>query len=145
MPSMSPRNCSNSAAAGRADPYQSFFELSANERPGLDFQIRTRRGPTGILVLAPHGGNIEPGCSEIADACAAEEHSLYAFEGLKPRGNRRLHIVSTKFDEPICRQLLEQSRTAIVIHGCRQPDDRIYLRCLDAALAEVEDSLGSGK
>jgi phage replication-related protein YjqB (UPF0714/DUF867 family) len=136
---MSPRNCSNSAdnaAAGRTDPYQSFFELNANERSGLDFQIRTRRGPTGILVLAPHGGNIEPGSSEIADACAAEEHSLYAFEGLKPRGNWRLHIASIKFDEPTCRQLLRQSSTAIVIHGCRQPDDRVYLGGLDAALAE---------
>jgi len=139
MPSRSPRSCSNSADSAvtrRSDHYQSFFELSQNERLGLDFQIRTRRGPSGIIVLAPHGGNIEPGCSEIADACAAEEHSFYSFEGLKASGNWRLHIASTKFDEPTCMQLLQQSTMAIVIHGCRQPDDRIYLGGLDAALAE---------
>lgn len=133
------RNCSSSAdssAAGRSDHYQSFFELSQNERSGLDFQIRTRPGPSGIVVMAPHGGNIEPGCSEIADACAAEEHSFYAFEGLKPRGNWRLHIASTQFDEPTCLQLLQRSTTAIAIHGCRQADDRIYLGGLDAVLAE---------
>lgn len=139
MYSRSSHNCSNSAdsgAAGDGDHYQSFFELSQNERSGLDFQIRTRRGPSGIVVLAPHGGNIEPGCTEIADACAAEEHSFYAFEGLKPRGNWRLHIASTQFDEPTCLQLLRQARTALVIHGCRQADQRIYVGGLDAALAE---------
>ena len=139
MFSRSSRNGSHSAdstAASRGDQYQSFFELDQNERAGLDFQIRTRRGPSGIVVMAPHGGNIEPGCSEMAEACAAEEHSFYAFEGLKPRGNWRLHIASTQFDEPTCLQLLQQSTTAIAIHGCRQPDDRICLGGLDAAQAE---------
>lgn len=142
MSSGLPRNRSSStdstasAATNRSDHYQNFFELSQNERPGLDFQIRMRRGPSGILVLAPHGGNIEPGCSEIADACAAEEHSFYSFEGLKASGNWRLHIASTKFDEPTCMQLLQQSTTAIVIHGCRQPDDRVYLGGLDTVLTE---------
>lgn len=136
MPLYNYANRTGSNAAGHTDSYSNFFELRQNERAGLDFQIRTRCGYTGILLLAPHGGNIEPGCSEIADACAAEEHSLYSFEGLKPSGNWGLHIASTRFDEPTCMQLLQQSTTAIVIHGCRQADDTVYLGGLDAILAE---------
>lgn len=77
--------------------------------------------------MAPHGGNIEPGCSEIADAVAAEDHSFYALEGLKPRGNWDLHIASTRFDEPVCMNTLKHSHTALAIHGCRDEGDTIYL------------------
>ena len=77
--------------------------------------------------MAPHGGNIEPGCSEIADAVAAENHSFYALEGLKPRGNWDLHIASTRFDEPICMNALKHCHTALAIHGCRDEGDTIYV------------------
>lgn len=43
-------------------------------------------------------GSIDSGTSEIGKAIAADELDLYLFEGLKPAGNRGLHITSTRFD-----------------------------------------------
>jgi phage replication-related protein YjqB (UPF0714/DUF867 family) len=54
-----------------------------------------------VAVIAPHGGGIEPGTSELATAIAGDDFSLYLFEGLKSAGNGELHITSTNFDEPI--------------------------------------------
>ncbi len=49
----------------------------------LDYLILSRQGTSGIAVMAPHGGGIEPGTSEIANRVAGDEHAYYSFEGLK--------------------------------------------------------------
>src|SRR5918912_1062843 len=78
-----------------ADKYPNFEVLSRNETSGIDFRILVRQAAAAFAIVAPHGGGIEPGTSEIADAIAAEEFSFYAFEGLKSSGNGVLHITST--------------------------------------------------
>src|SRR5262249_34122734 len=74
-------------------------------------------------IVAPHGGGIEPGTSEIADAIAAEKFSFYTFEGLKSSDNHDLHITSTHFDEPMCLTLLGNSSIAVTIHGEHSEED----------------------
>lgn len=110
----------NAGAVGprpRMDCYTTFRELTKREKRGRDFRVRWLARPSPWLVIAPHGGGIEPGTSEIAEAIAADDLSLYAFEGIKPRENARLHITSTRFDEPRCTLLLEASRKALSVHG----------------------------
>jgi phage replication-related protein YjqB (UPF0714/DUF867 family) len=99
------------------DKYQNFEELSRNETSGTDFRISVRRAADAFAMVAPHGGGIEPGTSEIADAIAAGEFGFYAFEGLKPSGNTDLHITSTRFDEPLCLALIRGSDIVLTIHG----------------------------
>jgi phage replication-related protein YjqB (UPF0714/DUF867 family) len=99
------------------DKYANFQELSANEIAGVDFRILARQSKTRFAIVAPHGGGIEPGTSEIAEAIAAEESSFYAFEGLKSSGNTDLHITATRFDEPMCLALIGRSEAVITIHG----------------------------
>ena len=100
-----------------ADKYESFTELCSAETEGDDFEVVLfDLGP--LVVLAPHGGGIEPGTSEIATEVAGEDLSLYVFEGLKSRGNVDLHITSHRFDEPRCLSLLENAESALAIHGC---------------------------
>ena len=53
----------------------SFKELSLLKKEGLDFEVNLRTGTTQSLVMAIHGGTIEPGTSELADATAREKHS----------------------------------------------------------------------
>lgn len=112
-----------------ADKYRNFDELSRNERSGVDFRILVRRARAAFAIVAPHGGGIEPGTSEIADAIAAiedvvsEEWSYYAFEGLKSEGNVDLHITSTRFDEPMCLTVIGQSKVVITIHGEHSEED----------------------
>jgi phage replication-related protein YjqB (UPF0714/DUF867 family) len=101
-----------------ADKYHSFEELSRSETSGIDFSISVRRAVDLFAIVAPHGGGIEPGTSELADAIAAEEFSYYAFDGLKKvSGNSVLHITSTRFDEPMCLNLIGHSEVVITIHG----------------------------
>lgn len=45
-----------------------------------------RRAP--VAIIAPHGGSIEPGTSEIAATIAGDSQSFYAFEALRPAGVR---------------------------------------------------------
>jgi phage replication-related protein YjqB (UPF0714/DUF867 family) len=80
--------------------------------------VRLRKRDGVAALIAPHGGGIEPGTSEVADAIAATDFSFYAFEGIKADGNRRdLHITSRRFDEPRCVDLVKASPQVISIHG----------------------------
>jgi phage replication-related protein YjqB (UPF0714/DUF867 family) len=98
------------------DKYSHFVELARREAVDVDYRVCTRYGgPT--LVLAPHAGGIEPGTSELAQAIAAGDHSLYLFEGLKRADNGDLHITSTHFDEPECLKALRRSDTVLSLHG----------------------------
>jgi phage replication-related protein YjqB (UPF0714/DUF867 family) len=116
----------------RRDKYQSFAELSAAERAGIDYRIRTRSaGPT--LVLAPHGGNIEPGTTEIAEAIAASDHSFYTFESLRDADNADLHITSARFDEPGCLAMLAASDLVVTVHGEQRLSEAVLVGGLHAA------------
>ncbi len=119
------------------DRYASFSELLRSEREGRDF-LRTvidRGAP--IAIVAPHGGGLEAGTSEIATAIAGGDLSLYCFEGIKPKGNEVLHITSRRFDDPVCLDLLSRARTAVTIHGCSGEDMGIRLGGLDVGLKSV--------
>jgi phage replication-related protein YjqB (UPF0714/DUF867 family) len=100
-----------------ADKYPDFATLARSERAGVDYRVLVRRAGPALAIVAPHGGGIEPGTSEIADAIAASELSFYAFEGLKATGNTDLHITSTRFDEPMCLSLIGVSKVVLTIHG----------------------------
>jgi phage replication-related protein YjqB (UPF0714/DUF867 family) len=122
--------------------YLSFDELHKAAKEGADFRIRLKKGSTGIAVMAPHGGNIEPGTSRIARAVAGEDHSFYAFEGLKRAGNLQLRIPSVRFDEPLGLALANASDTVLAIHGCRQEEAAIFIGGRDDVLGqEVEKAL----
>ena len=66
-----------------ADTYRNFDELSQKEVAGVDYRILLRRSRAVFAIVAPHGGGIEAGTSEVAEAIASEEFSFYSFEGIK--------------------------------------------------------------
>ena len=78
-------------------------------------------------MVAPHGGAIEPGTSEVAKEVANNDLSLAIFEGLKPKDNKRLHITSTNFDEPRCVELVQKSNTVVAFHGERSNELSVFL------------------
>jgi phage replication-related protein YjqB (UPF0714/DUF867 family) len=106
-----------------ADTYPNFAALEQYEKAGIDYCVLVRREEPQFAIVAPHGGGIEPGTSEIADGIARQRWSFYAFEGLKRRGNAVLHITSTCFDEPMCLTLLSDTNRVITIHGEESEDD----------------------
>jgi phage replication-related protein YjqB (UPF0714/DUF867 family) len=117
--------------------YASFADLARNEKVGKDFRIRFIDRPgSRAIILAPHGGEIESGTSDIAALVAGEEHSLFCFEGMKPYGeNRGLHITSHRFDHPQCVAMTTVRDVVVGIHGC-MGDAQIFVGGLDAELAD---------
>jgi phage replication-related protein YjqB (UPF0714/DUF867 family) len=118
--------------------YGSFAELAASEVLGRDYRVRTS-GPPGsdVLIVAPHGGLIEAGTSEIAELIAGDDYGLFSFEGLKPYGtNRDLHITSHRFDHPQCLVMAARANVVLSVHGCLG-HTRIHIGGLDTPLADT--------
>lgn len=116
------------------DTYESFQAL-ARHAPNHWWRVVPRAVPTSeVLVIAPHGGGIEIGTSELATAIAGDEHNLYCFEGLRSYGNRDLHVTSHRFDEPVALALAARCSIVVSIHGC-QGRAAIHVGGLDRSLA----------
>jgi len=100
--------------------YGSYAELARHEIEGRDYRVHAHARPgSPVLVVAPHGGMIEAGTSEIAQLVAGREFSLFSFEGVKPYGtNRVLHITSHQFDHPECLAMAARSEIVLSVHGC---------------------------
>lgn len=108
------------------DRYKCFTELGKCETEERDYRIRLRQGLRSFAIMAPHGGKIERGTSQLAEAIAGTEYTFYSFEGIKDRNNHHLHITSDHFDEPRALALAQQARTVITIHGARGRSRNIY-------------------
>ena len=123
--------------------YKSFRDLSEEEGEGRDYRIITYLRDKNVLVMAPHGGAIEPGTTEIAEAIARDEFSFYSFEGIKPNGNGVLHIESHLFDEPQALEAVKGAEIVITIHGQADTDDKfVMIGGLDTDLkSEIEREL----
>ena len=105
------------------DRYSRFAELAADKTEGVDYRIGRTLRDSDVLILAPHGGKIEPGTSEIAEAIAAGSYSVYRFEGCQGSGNfTELHITSENFDEPQALEAVRRSRFVVVVHGYRDTE-----------------------
>ncbi len=121
------------------DKYPNYEELSRHEKKGIDYRIRCM-SKSDIIIIAPHGGGIEPGTTKIAKAIAGSKYSFYTFEGIKPTGNRVLHITSKNFDEPIALKVVQQASQVVAIHGCQGDSEEIvYLGGLDNGLKQKLD------
>ncbi|MGD0501819.1 MAG: poly-gamma-glutamate hydrolase family protein [Steroidobacteraceae bacterium] len=109
-----------STIRARTGKYGSFAELARHEIAGKDYRVEVvERVAASVLVVAPHGGMIEAGTSEIAASIAGGDFHLFNFEGLKPYGqNRTLHITSHRFDHPHCLALASHSQVVLSVHGC---------------------------
>jgi phage replication-related protein YjqB (UPF0714/DUF867 family) len=119
------------------DTYSCFAELENHEKQNIDYGIFISDVGSAITIIAPHGGKIEPGTSEIARKIAAERYNCYCFEGIKEDNNGCLHITSHNFDEPMAVKLVAASLTVVAIHACTGNQKCIYLGGRDKALQDV--------
>jgi phage replication-related protein YjqB (UPF0714/DUF867 family) len=106
------------------------FEQLKTLQEGEDYNIETREGPTGVLVIAPHAGVIEPGSAMLAEDIAGKSHDLYTFRAYKQycndEGCRSLHVTSTKFKEPRLMEMAGSADMAVSIHayGSRAKEEK---------------------
>jgi phage replication-related protein YjqB (UPF0714/DUF867 family) len=118
------------------DKYATYQELERQEREGIDYRIDIREGNSGIVIVAPHGGGIEPGTTEIAREIAGLEHTFYGFDGIKATENSHLHITSKTFDEPRLANLVSNEEIVLTVHGCEGEEEVVYVGGLHEALKE---------
>ena len=126
--------------------YGCYADLAKAQVEGTDFNVCVQRKPeSGVAILAPHGGGIEAGTSEIAREVAGSEFNLYLFEGIRHSGNyAALHLTSHRFDEPRCLALLSSCDHVVAIHGCRGDTPQALLGGLDIGLkALIHEAIGS--
>ena len=130
------------------DDYRSYEELKQTEKEGKDYTILTATDgrDSRVVVMAPHGGNIEPGTSEIAGEIADDAFALYSFQGQKKGNNARLHITSHRFDEPRAVTLAQQAQIVLSVHGMTGNDEFVMVGGLHQDLVSaVKSSLeGAG-
>jgi phage replication-related protein YjqB (UPF0714/DUF867 family) len=139
-----PRAATGARPAHAADAYPSNTALYADPTyaEGVDWARRFRRhaapddseAPGGgfpdTVVVALHGGGIEPGTSELCLAVAGYHpaggatggpvHDYWMFEGIRPRDNAILHVTSSHCDDPAGLATVAGSRRAVSLHGCSE-------------------------
>lgn len=117
-------------------PYATFDDLRRHQVEGRDFKVIQRQGQSSTLVMAIHGGGIEPGTDLIATAIAGIRHSLYCFVGTRAADNAALHIASERFEEPRALQAVGRARVVVSIHGCRDEAAWVVVGGKDLALKQ---------
>ena len=110
------------------DRYENFADLARSELEGRDYRIHAVARASPVLVLAPHGGFMEPGTHLIAAFIAGARYACYAFETLARRDRATsMHITSARFDEPRALALLTAAEVAIGVHGRKDRDDPLAI------------------
>ncbi|SDJ23495.1 poly-gamma-glutamate hydrolase family protein [Alteribacillus bidgolensis] len=119
-----------------ADKYKNYEELADNEVEGEDYEIITS---PNVLILAIHGGGIEPGTSELTEYVGKiNNFSYYRFDGIKSTGNYDLHITATRFDEPKAVNMVSFSSRTVALHGYAETDIKhTYVGGLDEELIRL--------
>ncbi|KTC96101.1 poly-gamma-glutamate hydrolase family protein [Legionella erythra] len=108
------------------DIYTSLHELKQHELASAWHQESISRN-SWLLIVAPHGGTIEPFTQVIARQLAyPNNYSLFIFEGLK-RPGQALHVTSTRFRAPELAGLQQGARVTLAIHGVKGRDNRLTL------------------
>jgi phage replication-related protein YjqB (UPF0714/DUF867 family) len=122
--------------------YNSDLYADPNLAEGVDYARRHRRHERfddtlartddmpKTTILAPHGGGIEPGTSELCLAVAGYHpanlpqvppagvtYDYWMFEGVRELGNAALHVRSTGCDDGVAVSLCAGSLNALSLHG----------------------------
>jgi len=127
----------NTKTADAKDYYRSFSKLAKHQARGEDYYINKYDWPSNTAVIAIHAGEIELQTGELAATIADWTGSdLYTFEGIKNRNNGILHVTSTRFNEPVVRNLVAKSDKTLSVHGCTGSRAVTYVGGQDKALGE---------
>ncbi|AYP68823.1 replication protein [Bacillus phage vB_BpsM-61] len=121
------------------DLYPDYETLAANEVKGVDYDVRTYpvKG-SKILAIAPHGGGIEPGSSELVQGLHERfKFSGYDFDALKSSDNWQLHITSVNFNEPEAIRMNKDMFSSIALHGYSGESSNTYVGGLDHEMREI--------
>ena len=123
-----------------SEPFGSFEELASAHRENEAYTRVTLSRDSSLAIIAPHGGALEPGTSEISKALAGSEHNLYTFDALE--SDWSLHITSHRFDDQACVDLIKDCSHVVAIHGCQADFEAVFIGGRDKEFrAEIRAAL----
>ncbi|MEQ6028430.1 poly-gamma-glutamate hydrolase family protein [Staphylococcus saccharolyticus] len=112
----------------KTDKYQSMTQLEKETTEGVDWRKNTKDTGNQVLIVAPHGGSIEQGTTELTKALANKSnYDYYSFEGIRPKNNSELHVTSTYYDDPTLNQMIKNRTASVSIHGASGSEEIVYL------------------
>ena len=116
-------------------------QLERETKEGIDWKKETRDQGNQVLIVAPHGGNIEQGTSELTKLLAQQGgYDYFSFEATRPSNNTQLHVTSTHYDDPTLHQMVEGRSATISIHGAKGDDPIVFL---GGAKSDLRDEIQS--
>ncbi|MCD8871390.1 poly-gamma-glutamate hydrolase family protein [Staphylococcus gallinarum] len=118
-----------------ADSYASMTELMNDTEQGIDWNLSYDKRFGNTIIAAVHGGNIEPGTTELSKLIANNGfYNYYSFEGIRTTNNGDLHVTSTNYDEPTILDMQQQMTKSVMIHGASGSDSVVYIGGKDEPL-----------
>jgi len=110
------------------DKYNSIVELKGKEPDDNYSETEITDRNSWLIVVAPHGGQIEPHTDAIATKLAGDKFNLIVFRGLIPDEEEcynTLHVDSRKFRTPALLKLQDQaeSKLTLSVHGLKDRDE----------------------
>lgn len=125
------------------DHYPSMTALYANEVEGINFTkewyrhrwryktFENYKKEKEIFIMAPHGGSIERGTTELGLATAgftndfngqpatSATYDYFIFNGTNPNNqNGKLHVTASNYDDAVANELVQNSLISLAFHGC---------------------------
>ncbi|OLF31276.1 poly-gamma-glutamate hydrolase family protein [Staphylococcus sp. 47.1] len=129
------------SATRKQDYYKSMTELYKDTTEGIDWKKDTRNVGKSVLIVAPHGGNIEQGTSELTKLVANNgDFDYFSFEAIRPFNNTQLHVTSTNYDDATLHEMIQDRTATISIHGAQGEEQLVYLGGYQSPLRDAIQS-----
>jgi len=129
------------SATRKQDYYKSMTELYKDTIEGIDWKKDTRNVGKSVLIVAPHGGNIEQGTSELTKLVANNgDFDYFSFEAIRPSNNTQLHVTSTNYDDATLHEMIQDRTATISIHGAQGEEQLVYLGGYQSPLRDAIQS-----
>jgi phage replication-related protein YjqB (UPF0714/DUF867 family) len=103
------------------------------EKNRLEIEVRNH-ATSNVVIMAIHGGEIEPCTDLIANDLAGTDYNFYTFRGTGTDSFRKFHVPSGNFDEPACLELVGRCDLVVSVHGLIRDGEIIEVGGLDAML-----------
>ncbi|OGS12267.1 MAG: hypothetical protein A2234_08525 [Elusimicrobia bacterium RIFOXYA2_FULL_58_8] len=131
--------CSAGPSALRrgGDVYPGLAALKAANVEGRDYSTEAYDRGARATVFAVHGGDIEFGTARLARLTADKDLNLYIFNGWLGADSARLHITSTRFDDPAAVRLATASVLGISFHAQADRSSYVCVGGKNAAAARL--------
>lgn len=118
--------------------YNTVQELIQTENENVDFKIIKVNSDSSVLISSIHGGDIEPGTSELSDSIQGRgNYNFYSFKGIKQGDNSELSIDSTSFEEQRLTELIRESDYSVFLYLTDDDSSSCYLSGLDSGLRNL--------